>query len=309
MDNKITKKRLSDMFAYEWIIIAAVILAAIFLLEFIYSTFSVKLTTGQQFRIFYDINVSDKNGDDLESLLINKNTFSFDVLDVDSEKADDTGNVLSARNTLGMGDVIVTDAAKKNERASSRAEVIYNAFKMYSVDKLLSDAENYLKSLKSTESGGATYAELDEELIAQGFNDRLGGDNRFRTEEEKASGIEQEKQRIKKLTETYADLKTLSEIDNQRKLSGEERIFYSVQVENVGEVRCGINAESLTGGKTPASKFFFIDGDRISAKNVVIMFFDRYEDTSDYKGKGALQFETISFISTVVRECSALLAE
>lgn len=310
MDNKITKNRLSDMFAYEWIIIAAVILAAIFLLEFFYSMFSVKLTTGQQFRIIYDINVSDKNSEDLENLFVGDNAFSFDVLEFASEKADDTGNVLSARNILGIGDVIITDSVKaETEGAKSRSEAIYYAFKMYSIDKLLSDAENYLQSLKSDSSESLSYDDLDEELITKGFNDRLKGDNRFRTEEEKASGIVLEMQRIKKLTETYADLKELVSLDDLKRANGEEPIFYTIEIENESPVRCGINAKALSGGKNPASRYFYIDGDRISAENVVIMFFDRYKDTSDYKGKGALQFETLNFISVVVRECSSLLSE
>lgn len=317
MENKITRKRLSDMFAYEWIMIAAVILAAIFLLELFYSLFSVKLTTGQQFRIFYDTKIIDSS-EDLVYLLEKKNTFSFDVLDLATETVDSTGNVLSARDVLGMGDVIITDAEKdeEDETAFTRAENIAMGLTMYTMDELLADAEEYLDSLKAAPDGGYSYEELDHSLIERGFNERLGKDNRFRTAEQKTEGLALEEERIEKLTRNYADFKKLLELDDQLVAAGEEGIFYRSKLNGETEERYGLRAAELTNGKEAASKFFSIDkyGENyeiiISSENVIIMFFDRYEDSNnyEYKGKGALQFELLSFISVVVRECSDLLS-
>ncbi len=306
MDNRITKKRLSDMIAYEWIIIAAVILAAIFILEMAFSVFSVKPTTGQQFRLFYDINVSDANSDALLSFLDYKKTFSYDVLDVASEKADASGTVLSSRDVLLMGDVIVTDRIKDGENPT-RAENLTVAFKMYSFDKLFSDSEEYLKTLLLDGAEEISVNLLDGEKIKQGFISRNGKDNRFRTQEQKDEGISLENERIAKLVENTKALKTLLDYDDYQTSIGGETLFYRVAVEGKGDVRYGLKADSLKGGNEPASKYFSLDNSSVTSENVVLLVFDRKDEVDGIEGKGVLQFEDISFIIDIVKNCSNLL--
>ena len=70
MDNKLTKKRLSDFLAYEWILTIIIAVAAIVVWELVYTMSAVRLTVGQAFKYYYDekastINVILKNRGEL----------------------------------------------------------------------------------------------------------------------------------------------------------------------------------------------------------------------------------------------------
>ena len=54
MDNKITKTRLSNFLSYEWILLIILTVAAIVVWELVYTMTSVRLTVGQQYKIYYD---------------------------------------------------------------------------------------------------------------------------------------------------------------------------------------------------------------------------------------------------------------
>ena len=53
MDAKITKKRLSEMLQYDWIKILGVIVAAIIVWELIFTMTAVRVSNGQNFKIYY----------------------------------------------------------------------------------------------------------------------------------------------------------------------------------------------------------------------------------------------------------------
>jgi hypothetical protein len=54
MDNKITKNRLSNFLAYEWIVIIIVCVVLIFVWEIVYTVGAVRLTAGQKFNFYFD---------------------------------------------------------------------------------------------------------------------------------------------------------------------------------------------------------------------------------------------------------------
>lgn len=70
MDNKITKRRLSNMLSYDWIFILVVVVVACVAWSLIYTMAGVRLSAGQTFNIQYYYTVSaSKSGelaDDLE---------------------------------------------------------------------------------------------------------------------------------------------------------------------------------------------------------------------------------------------------
>ena len=72
------------------IIIAA--LAAIVAWEFVYGIVSVKPTTGQQFKIYYDQGMN-YTSERLLDLLDEEDTFSYDVLELDVESLIEESNV------------------------------------------------------------------------------------------------------------------------------------------------------------------------------------------------------------------------
>ena len=69
MDNKLTKKRLSDFLSYDWIIMLVVIVAAIVLWELVYTIAAVRLTEGQNFKYYYDVNMYAGNDAAFYSLI------------------------------------------------------------------------------------------------------------------------------------------------------------------------------------------------------------------------------------------------
>ena len=82
MDNKLTKKRLSDFLSYEWIIILVAIIAAIFVLELIYTVSATRITTGQKFTFYLDQDIytyesSDKDIFDLLGVNTGENGKTF----------------------------------------------------------------------------------------------------------------------------------------------------------------------------------------------------------------------------------------
>ena len=160
-------------------------------------------------------------------------------------------------------------------------------------------------------------SQLDEQKIKTVFLERMKGDNRFRTEQEKADGIVKETKRIEKLMRevydfdrfmTYAE--THPELLYSYKKYQQSYDFategttskkdYEGWLEKQEVKNYGINVQYLTGGKTNPSEYFKMQGSE-TAENIVIMAFDflTYQPH--------LQFETISFFNTVIRQCSNIL--
>lgn len=331
MDNRLTKRRLSDLFAYDWIITLVAIAATIVVWELIYTVSAVRISVGQDFKYYYDedLYVYETDGSFYNVLgyVPNENgkTFSYDVLSVGAENLMSSYNVLSVRLSVQEGDAIFT-SSKEKEDGSVRAKTIADSFSVYDFNKLYKDAEDYLKPLLNEgETDVFDFSLYDTAKIDALFNKRMKSDNRYRTEEQKIEGRLLERGRIEKLVKELKDFKYLLEIGEEKGLffrytkyeqsaiaaadtRDEETMNALLQREiNNGRENAiyGINLSALTyaagaQGKKDASEFFKLN-DNATAENVVLMLFDFLEDQKD------LQFETISFLNTVVRTFSDFL--
>ncbi len=226
MDSKITKRRLSDFLAYEWILIVIVALVAVVVFEVIYSINRVKPTTGQQFKMLFDQGVRSTDVPDFENRFLvtnqykNGKLFSYDIIDAGVESMVADYNVLSTRLELQDGDVIATDILQ-DENGASRAKIVIDSFDVYCYDDLAIDAQNYLATFlkgefseKSEEEKRALaldYNNLDEAKIDSGFEKRLSKDNRFRKASQKQEGKKLERERIKNLCEDTSEFLKLLE--------------------------------------------------------------------------------------------------
>ena len=309
MDNKLTKKRLSDFFAYEWILTIIVVIAAIVVLELVYTVSATRLSAGQQFKYYLDEDLSAFGNSSVYDLLDvnvgeNGNTFSYDVLSVESENLNSSYNVLSVRLSVQEGDAIFTSSAEK-EDGTVRAKSIIDEFPVYDIESLLESAKDYLAQFKSGDSG------FDEDKIRAYFDERTKGDNRFRTDAERKEGQNNEIARIKKLAKDVEDFETILN-------SGRENLFFGytkyeqaaggdVNDKTYGAAYAkesarlyGINMAALTGGKKNVSDYLQINGGG-SAENVVLLLFDFSSYQKD------LQFESISFVNTLVKAFSDIL--
>jgi hypothetical protein len=322
MDNKITKRRLSNFLAYEWIMIIIVALAAIVVWEFVYGIVSVKPTTGQQFKIYYDEGMAYSSGR-LMDLLDEDDTLSYDVLDLDVEELIKDNNVLSTRLSVYEGDIIISNGIADEETGAMRAKAVVDSTAIYSLEELLEDAKSYLREFlkdeDAPENAELDFDNLDEDKIKAHFLERMDGDNRFRKEEQKADGVEKEKARIEKLCKDTKDFEyfllnapegALFRYTRYEQSANDDLPeYYSDMFEEAYILECeerpnaiyGINAGALKGGKTDPSTFFKVGGES-TAEGAIVMCFNFLAHQPD------LQFECISFYCTIIRECSDILS-
>ncbi len=355
MDNRITKKRLSNLLAYEWIIITIVCIASLVVWEFIYNISAVRLSVGQDYRIFYDYYF--KNDKNVVNALLselgvqedlgysNGKTFSYDILEIDSEFFESDYDVISYRLSSQEGDILITDDKERSKYSSDLVEYtqsiaktrVDNYDEFMILDKLLADAKAYLQGLLRAGETQIKAENLDPIKIEKVFMDRLSGDNRFRSNEQKAIGVKLETERLNKLCEEVADFEKIMALSNEyfftytrntqfRKIAeangyspdliekhekniqkeideGRENARYGLRLDRV-------NKQKLTStSKADASRFFSLvdykvedDSEKLGeSKDTVLMVLDYSEYQED------LQFESIIVINNIVRACSTIL--
>lgn len=316
MDNRLTKRRLSDFLAYEWIMTIIAIVAAILVWELIYTVSATRLSVGQQFKFYLDEDISSNYS--VHEILVptpgeNGKTFSYEILSVDTEKLVSSYNVLSVRLSVQEGDAIFTSSALKDD-GKVRAKSVADDFSVYDMNSLLNGAKEYLSQF--TINGGNIYNpdDYDDNAIRAYFDTRMKGDKRFKTDAEKEKGRADEIARIKKLARDTKDFETILAtgdanlffryVKYEQASGGDENHetfgkAYAAERDK-GELIYGLNFGALTGGKKNVSEYLKIS-ETDSAENVVLMLFDFAKYQPD------LQFESISFTVTLVREFSDIL--
>ena len=315
MDNKITRKRLSNFLSYEWILMLIFVLIAVTTMELVYSVTATRITAGQYFKYYLDKNLSSDVADFYIALGYepdkNGKTFSYEIMKLGVESVMFSDEVLTARLSVQEGDVIFSDVTE-DENGSSRAKALIDAYSLMPLDKLLDSAKEYLEGFKD---GGT----LSDDLIVRHFNERMKKDNRFRTEEQKAAGRLLEIGRIQKLAKDVEDFEKIFAAGNEGLFFNytkyaqtlafhpddeDAQILYGREVDAGREnAKYGIRLSSLTYEGTDKKDVsrFFQKVDTGTAEDVIVMVFDFTSYQPD------LQFETISFIDTILRECSDLL--
>lgn len=319
MDNKLTKRRLSDFLAYEWIVTIIVAVAAIIVWELVYTVSAARLSCGQQFKYYLDEDLYSFDSYSVYDLLEvspneNGKTFSYDILSVETENLISSYNVLSVRLSIQEGDAIFT-SAEEREDERVRAKTIIDQNPVYDFEELYSGAKEYLAQF--TVGGGNVFNEndYDEAVICEYFDKRMKGDNRYRTEAEKAEGRQNEIGRIKKLAKDVKDFGTVLAAGAETELfyrytkyeqaaggDAEDKDYGAVYAKELekGAKIYGVNMAALTGGRKNVSEYLKIQGKENADKIVLVLF-----DFSSYQYD--LQFESISFVNTLVREFSDIL--
>ncbi len=316
MDNKLTKKRLSDFLSYEWILVVIAAIAAIIVWELAYTVASVRLTVGQSFKYYFDESVSSLGNEDLFNML-SDGVFSYDVKTLDSEALTSSYNVLTTRLSVYEGDALFTDYTEK-EDGSVRAKEIIDTYG-YNYERLLSDAKEYLSGfLKSGKTNPLSYEDLDESKIEAHFNERT--QKRVYKNSIKAGeiSVENEKERIKSLCSEVADFERLLDCDTDGLFFRYTRYEQSASASGNGEsvyddaydkektegrenAIYGLNVGALTGGKNNITKYVKRAGEA-DASEITLIIFDFKSQQED------LQYEAISFINAIVRDCSNILS-
>ena len=319
MDNKLTKSRLSNLLAYEWIAMMITIVVAIVVLEFIFNASAARLTTGQQFNYYYDETIFSGNDKAFNEFILEKKTFSYDVISVTGEGIKSEYNTLPLRTSVQAADIMITELTDvvNDNQVFRRVDAHIDTQSISSIEKLVKDAKVYVTPFV-TDLANLNAPTLNEQAIEENFNKRMAGDNRYRfNAEAKAEGLELEKERIVKLCKDIADLEYLLERDET--LPENQKLFYSykkysqtyrAQVDNTPEKkryeqllaneqveRYGLRVDRLvTNNSKKNPSDFFRKVSLGSAQDVVILAFDFTKYQPD------LQYETLSFMTMVVRE-------
>ena len=325
MDNRITRRRLSNFLSYEWILMIIMSVVGIIVWSLIFTMTGVKLTTGQEFKFYFDETIDANSVSELYALFKdeeneNKSVFSYDILKMGHERLISEYNVLKDRMSVHEGDAIITDITVPADDAkdkSVRAKTIVDNYLTYDFISLEEDAEKYLsqflKDGLTADSVDVTdFFNLDGAKIEKVFRERLAKDNRFRSESQKQEGIALEKQRIESLCkevkkfrhllnqgEEYFFMYTRYEQLLEQGINEDYRDFYEQDILLKGRRPYGLKLEALSGGENSPSKFFRKVG-ADDAKDVVLLVFN----FTEYQPH--LQFESIAFINAIVDGCSNL---
>jgi hypothetical protein len=327
MDNKITKKRLGNLFAYDWIMMLIAMVVIVIGWEFLYALTSVRITAGQGFYYYYDYEINGGNDTAFKGYL--NDTFSYDILEWGGESMPTEAvnqDVIELRYASNEVDVVFTSTLEvKNEETgymASRAKKIIDLYDAYDFRELYKDCEKYLKQFLTNENASVLdFNNYSESKIKAYFHNRQASDNRYKW---KQITEQDEINRIKKLSSELADFKTI--LDFESNLPKEESIFYyyhkyefSLTKETTssqkasyqekydlegGEKAFGLKLEKLPKSdklNAPDVNAFFRMTNASDSKNVILTVFNVTHVQPD------LQFETISFVNTVVRTFSSIL--
>ncbi len=336
MDNRLTKKRLSDLLSYEWIFIIIVCVASIILWQLVYTIGSVKLTAGQSFTYYYDYTIYPSDNVGFRRQLESQEVFSYDVLKLSNESINKENNVLSNRLSIQEGDVIFTDVVglekymasiDKEETPTTKVRALAmidnTDYRIGSIDVLIDSAKEYLKNKafidgidEQTAFNSYNRANIDDAKVRTLFLNRNGKDNRFRSQANKNEGVLLEIERIEKLYQNVVFiLKFIADPNNSDALirytkfsqsyglSGRKSEHYEKLIEKEKELNrendiYGINLGKLTGGKNITSFMQYKEDG--SMTDIALLYFN----FSSYQPH--LQYESLSFICSTMKICMGI---
>lgn len=316
MDSRITKGRLSNFFSYEWIILIIVTAISIVAMELLYTVLGVRLTVGQQYKVYFDQGIYANGAAFTDSLKFGSSdsVFSYDVLDFSSETLTSEFNVLSTRLTVYEGDAIIThsyvDEKDKETPWKNRANEVIDTFRIIDIDNFLKGAGEYLNFFIKD-------GKLDNKAIENHFLERMKGDNRFRSNEEKRQGIQDEIKRFERLLDSYTYLSKAFEFGKDKgwfysykkytytfnNANEEDKKDYQYRLDKETEKFYGINVGKLSlnkkdGAEVVSAEEYFNVSSTGNALDTVLMIFDFTSEQPD------LQYESISVLSRVIQNCT-----
>lgn len=306
MDAKITKQRLGNLLAYDWLKIVVCIAAAVALLSIFFTMVGTRPTDAQTFEVYAYTDV--KGGEDflkLGDILKENGTFSYDILETNTNSFSDNAyasSAYTARRAAGEGTAMfVTDFTVKDENGKVTSESTLKTmtsrndgtcYGLYAGGESggVWDTEYFLEVWCKEYLGNFYDTETFEKLpdfdarAEEHFLNRNGKDKRFRSASKKQDGIASEKKRIEDLKEDYLAVKDAFAAG---KLS-HRKVSYTD-----GERSAAIDISGLHGG---IDKLVYrtVDGARTADDVVLVLFYNE-------RGKGNdLRMETVSFLRFLV---------
>ncbi|MBR3863892.1 MAG: hypothetical protein IKJ19_02075 [Clostridia bacterium] len=323
MDNKITKRRLTNLLAYDWIKIIIIIVAVILVWSLAFTIGAPRASTGQVFNVFYYGEFSyQKSPSVINYEAKNSGAYSYDVLSLDARELylDYYATIMSAVSSTHEGDIMITvDSMDKIQSNSSefRNFVDGYGYEIYDYDSLIKDAKNYclLNSFVLLQNDGS-YA-LNERAIKSHFAKRMQKDPRFKNKdgEKYKQGELNEIARIKSVwnnaimledclnnhSELRYNYKRFAQLIQKDPDNYKDEVYHNTQ-----ELTYGLNLSALSGGQvdvnTEYSKPIFDEnGTHIYSNPIVMCVFNYLPHQPD------LQFESLGFVNFMIKKYSNFL--
>lgn len=262
MDAKITKSRLNEMIAYDWIKIIAIFVGAIFLASFVYSVSSARLVNGQMFQIFTLIQT--KNSEDLTAEL--KKEFSFDIYEVSITNVNmpEAGGmqIFTARVSNKEGDLLVL-SNEETDRGNNNA---YSDMQSFADQEMIVDIDAVID-----EAIALKY--WDKDKIETQFRSRIKKykDRKYKTENDILAALKLETERIEKLWKRAESLKQKLDANHDLKAVYERNTAYNMENPDNKKTTVngcyGIRIDKLYNGNSFAEGEMVISIMRFKAEN------------------------------------------
>ena len=219
MDARITKQRLSNLLAYDWLKIVIAIAVSVAALSIFFTMVRTRPTRAQTYTVYSYTGLY--RGRDFSTLddSLRSGVFSYDILTTVSESFEGNaygGVVLAARRAAGEGTVLFVsdfDAdGEEGEKVSDLhalvTEYLFEADNGRETLGLIVDAREYIAEGAEylTRFFGENWREgtLDEAAARECFASRNRKDKRFRYNTEKyEAGVKSEYARLEQLREDY----------------------------------------------------------------------------------------------------------
>lgn len=330
MDARITKKRIGQMLSYDWIKILALIVAAIVVWSFVFTSTATRLNPAQKFTIYAYMGTTTEDRFYTKAVSENETGwaygFSYDVIETETVDLSSAGNqaydLLSARTGVKEGNVVFVPDALSSSTGTTAAGEEYTL--TYLQDLL---AQTYAKVLtaESVEGSKTSYfarteeflseyysnlsdeSTFDEEKVEATFRARIEeqGDKRYKKEAQILAGIEEEKARIRGYRDNYLAVRYyldtgvialqestvhLTTMNGVRSYTG----YYSINLCPDESKMPGL--KDLVWYKTENDEGTEIE----TAKNMQLVLLDLLGDEYGYG-----IFENYAFIRRVVETCCA----
>lgn len=303
MDAKITKQRLGNLLAYDWLKIVVCIAAAIALLSIFFTMVGTTPTEAQTFELYAYTDVSA--GSDFYNIadsMEDKKIFSYEILETGFNSFSGNayaGSAYTARRAAGEGTAMfVTDVTVVDDDGNVTGESTLKSMTagedgacngLYAGEKNTGGfwdtqyfvevwCKEYLAKFYNTE----TYEKLADfdARVEEHFLARNAKDKRFRSAAKKQEGIALEKARIEGLKDDY--LAVLGALD-------EGKLSYRIVSYSDGDRCAGFDVSGLHGGLDNLV-YRMADGARSTDGIVLVLFFNERGSGND------LRMETLSFL-------------
>lgn len=295
MDAKITRQRLSNMLAYDWLKIIASVVAAVLVLTLLFTMVRTRPTAAQTFTLFsyYGMNVGEDFGT-LEEDLKDKNTFSYEILEIQAEAFTDSthaAELYTARRSAGEGTAMLvadTREADSTLLTGLSGGVAYRGGEsdkctFYDTAFYMDDCENYLSAFYD----GGLHGTLKTDKVRESFQARNQNDKRYRSDEKREAGIADEQKRIEKLRDDYKIVESAFEAGTL------SHITYKT---DEGEFAFGISLAKLQMYKLVNAAA----EEGKPAPDIALMIF-----RNDWGAGNDLRFETVSFLRYLLEKYGA----